>query len=48
MNFFELKSENKVLIIIHKILLVTGILALLYIGSQLIDNFLENRRNSSF
>jgi len=44
MELFEIKSKNKILIILHKIILVTGILALFYLLINLIEKYLNKRK----
>ena len=46
MEIFEIKSKNKILIILHKIILVTGLLALFYLLIQWIDEYLKKRKAS--
>lgn len=48
METFEINTKNKVLRILHKILLVTGIITLLYLIIQLIDKYLKRGKTSSY
>ena len=44
METIEANTKNKVLGILYKILVVTGIIALLYLAIQLADKYLNNKK----
>jgi len=48
MEVFEINTKNKALRMLHKILLVTGIITLLYLVIQLFDEYLKSKKQSSF
>jgi len=48
MELFELQTKNPAMRTLHKILLATGIMALLYLLLQLLEGDMNNKKRSSF
>jgi len=48
MEFLKIVTKNKILTILHKILLITGTLTLLYLFIQLVEEYLKSKNTYSF
>jgi len=47
MELFEIQTKNRVQRVLHKIVLATGIVAIIYLLIQLIEGYFNNKKPSS-
>lgn len=47
MELFELKSEDRILKVFHKILLITGILTIIYLLKKLFEKYFDKKANNT-